>query len=138
MKKNNKVNGAGVVVVSRDLRKVLTLWKGSKMDLPKGAIERGESTIAAAFREASEEIGLNRSECELISDVPYIFENIAFYYVFWDGTPRINANPTSGIVEHDKFMWMTWRKAIDSSPEFLKPALFHGLALKAVMPWGEK
>ena len=132
--KKQKINGAGLIVISRDLRKVLTLWSGEKFDLPKGSIERGESSIDAAFREAKEEVGIDRNLCEMISDEPYECGNIRFYYVFWDGIPKISANPITGIIEHDKFLWMTWRKAIDKSPQFLKPALFHGLALSAIMP----
>ena len=138
MRKNEKINGAGIIVMSRDLRKVLTLWNGEKMDLPKGTIEKGETFLNAALREGYEEAGIISSECELISDDPYVYRNIAFFYVFWDGQPQINPNPKSGIIEHDRFAWVPWRKAIDSSPDFLKPALFHGLALKSIMPWSKK
>jgi 8-oxo-dGTP pyrophosphatase MutT (NUDIX family) len=132
--RKNKINGAGLVAMSYDMKKVLTLWVGEKLDLPKGAIERGETAFQAAFREAYEEAGIREEDCELVSDQPGIFDNIQFYYVFWNGIPTISRNPKTGILEHDNALWLPWRKAIDKSPEFLKPALFHGLALTAVMP----
>lgn len=132
--KNKKINGAGLIVISRDLKRVLTLWSGNKFDLPKGSIEKGETLIDAAFREAKEEVGVEQNLCEMITNEPYLCGNICFYYVFWDGIPTIAANPKTGVFEHDKISWMTWRNALKHSPEFLKPALFHGLALSSVMP----
>ena len=134
MKKNRKINGAGLVVISSDLRKVLTLWKNEKLDLPKGSIERGETPLQAAFREGYEEAGINFEDCEFAVDYPGIFENVQFYYVFYNGSVTISKNPTTGILEHDKVVWMPWRKAIDKAPAFLKPPLFHGLAITAVLP----
>lgn len=132
--KLNKINGAGLIAMSYDMKKVLTLWRGSKLDLPKGAIERGETPFNAAFREAYEEAGIRIEDCELVSDEPGVFDNIQFYYAFWNGVPVISRNPETGILEHDDARWLPWRKAIDKAPEFLKPALFHGLALTAVLP----
>lgn len=132
--KPKKINGAGLVLISRDTRKVFVLWNGEKLDLPKGSIERGESSIEAAFREAREEAGINKEDCELISSLPGTFENIQFYYAFWDGVPSITPNPKTGIFEHDRAEWVRWKKALDASPDFLKPALFHGLALIATLP----
>ena len=134
MKKMKKINGAGLVVMSRDLRKVLTLWKGEKLDLPKGSIEKGETSLQTAFREGFEEAGIKFEDCEFITKIPGTFENIQFYYVFWSGDPKISKNPTTGVFEHDKITWLPWRKAIDSAPEFLKAPLFHGLALTAIAP----
>ena len=136
--KNKKINGAGLVAISRDLKKVFTLWNGDKLDLPKGAIERGETALETAFREAYEEAGILQSDCELVTDFPGTFENIQFYYVFWDGNVSIKPNPKTGILEHDNAMWLPWRKAIDKAPMFLRPALFHGLALSAIVPRRKK
>jgi 8-oxo-dGTP pyrophosphatase MutT (NUDIX family) len=132
--KSNKINGAGLVAMSYDMKKVLTLWRGNKLDLPKGMIEKGESSFSAAFREAYEEAGIRVEDCELVSNEPGTFDNIQFYYVFWDGIPVLERNPNTGILEHDNALWLPWRKAIDKAPEFLKSALFHGLALTAVLP----
>jgi 8-oxo-dGTP pyrophosphatase MutT (NUDIX family) len=132
--KKKKINGAGLVVISNDLKKVLTLWKGGILDLPKGSIEKGETSMQTAFREASEEANISVGDCHLISNMPCTFDNMDFYYVFWDGTPSIKKNPQTGIFEHDDIKWVTWRKALDASPQFLKGALFHGLALTTILP----
>lgn len=136
--KKNKINGAGLVAISHDHKKVLTLWSNGRFDLPKGAIEKNERPIDAAFREAEEEAGINRFDCELIVEKPGVFDNIQFYYVLWEGELKIVPNPKTGIVEHDDIRWMSWRKAIVKAPQFLKPALFHGLAITALLPRRKK
>ena len=133
-RKLNKINGAGLIAMSYDMKKVLTLWRGSRLDLPKGVIEQGESSFNAAVREAYEEAGIRIDDCELICNEPSTFDNIQFYYVFWNGIPTIAKNPETGILEHDNALWLPWRLAINKAPEFLKSALFHGLALTAVLP----
>ena len=132
--KMKKINGAGLIVISRDGKKVLTLRSRGKFDLPKGAMEAGESSLITAFREAFEEAGIRREECELLSDMPGIFDNMHFYYVFWNGEVKILPNPRTGIIEHDEAIWMPWRQAIDIAPSFLKSPLFHGKALIAIIP----
>jgi 8-oxo-dGTP pyrophosphatase MutT (NUDIX family) len=134
MKKNRKINGAGLIVISKDLKKVLTLWKNNKLDLPKGSIERGETPIQTAFREGFEEAGIKFEDCEFAVDYPGIFENVQFYYVFYNGSITLAKNPVTGVLEHDKVIWLPWRRAIDKAPDFLKPPLFHGLAITAVLP----
>ena len=134
MKNKNKIHGAGLIVISRDLRKVLTLWSNGKLDLPKGAVEKTETSLDAAFREGFEEAGIRKEDCEFLSDMPGVFDNMHFYYVFWNGQVNIVPNPKTGILEHDTAVWMPWRKAIESAPVFLKAPLFHGKALTAIIP----
>lgn len=131
--KKQRISGAGFVVISSDLKKVLLLKKNGVADLPKGASLAGESYLQTAIRETLEETGLTVQESSLVEKKPYIHECLAFYVAVQDGKPKITSNPVTGELEHDWCGWVAWHIAIREMPTYLRPALLHGRALCNVL-----
>jgi bis(5'-nucleosidyl)-tetraphosphatase len=114
---------AGVVVFySKDgVTKYLLLKNDkSKYDLPKGNIERGESELNAAVREAREETGLQ--DIKLVDDFS---EKIAYFYLRPGGvkvhkTVQYYLGRTGSLdvqisSEHIGFVWVTLAEALKST-----------------------
>jgi 8-oxo-dGTP pyrophosphatase MutT (NUDIX family) len=126
MKKNR---AAGFVVVSPDLRKVLMLTRNGVGDLPKGTIEKGESSLSAAVRECYEESGIRINESSIISSLPHECNSIDFYTAIQHGNPVIVPNPSTGVLEHEWCGWVSWDHAQQSLATFLRPAIEYSRAL---------
>jgi 8-oxo-dGTP pyrophosphatase MutT (NUDIX family) len=131
--KNMKTHGAGFVVVSPDLRKVLMLRKDGTGDLPKGSIEEGESSLQAAIREVNEEAGITISDTSILSSKPFVEGGIAIYVAVQSGKPKILPNPKTGVIEHDWVGWVPWHIALRETPIYLRPGIMHARALCATL-----
>ena len=134
MRKQHQVSGAGFVIVSKDLRKVVLLRKDGKADLPKGSIEQGETILEAAKRESQEESGIMIQDSCIISNRPHIENGVAMFVSVQGGKPSISANPKTGLIEHDWCGWVPWHIALREVPSYLRPALLHARAACATVP----
>jgi 8-oxo-dGTP pyrophosphatase MutT (NUDIX family) len=86
-----------------------------KWSLAGGGIEKGESALNAATREAKEEAGMTIHKTTSLGDVFYEKEgrSAAFFvakYGDWTGTPELLE--TDGIMENDKMVWATQEEAL--------------------------
>jgi 8-oxo-dGTP pyrophosphatase MutT (NUDIX family) len=104
-------------------------------DFPKGMKDEGETPLAAARREFTEETGLKSIKIPspelFIETEPYSNGKVARYYLgYVEGNEEIRLlpNPVTGILEHHEFRWLTLQEA----NERLVPRL------KKVLEWAEK
>jgi len=91
-------------------KKIKEFW-----DLPKGVLNKGESGIDAARREAGEEVGIN--DIEIFSD----FKKTIQYFTWRDGKRVLKfaalflaESPTDTVAlswEHDKAEWLSYEGA---------------------------
>lgn len=126
-----KHRSAGVVVVryGADGWKVLVLRAYRNWDFPKGLIEPGESPLAAARRETTEETGLSDLEFrwghESVDTVMYGDRKVATFFVAAtrQATITLAVNPQLGRPEHNEYRWASGAEAQDLLPERLQPIL---------------
>lgn len=120
--------GASIIA---EKKKIKEFW-----DLPKGILNKGESGIDAARREAGEEVGIN--DVEVFPD----FKKTVQYFTWRDGKRVMKfvalflAESPAGVVtlswEHDKAEWLLYteaktritlrqmKEALEAAEEFLK------------------
>lgn len=126
-----KHRSAGIVVARHepDGWKFLVLRAYRHWDFPKGLIEPGESLLAAACRETTEETGLTdldfRWGTESVDTVMYGDRKVATFFVAATCQSEIvlPINPELGRPEHNEFRWATHAEAQDVLPERLQPIL---------------
>lgn len=87
-------------------------------DFPKGLVEPGETPLAAARREATEETGITDlrfawGEC-FVETPPYAGNKIARYYVAETSAERVvlSVQPDLGRPEHHESRWLTADEAL--------------------------
>jgi 8-oxo-dGTP pyrophosphatase MutT (NUDIX family) len=91
------------------LLRVYSYW-----DFPKGVVEKGENSLAAACREISEETSLNDLDfpwgTEYRETAPYRHGKIARYYLCRSRTAAVSlpVNPEIGRPEHDEYRWLSY------------------------------
>lgn len=104
------VNAAGGIVHDKD-GKILFIKRLGKWDLPKGKIEKGESTEQAAKREVEEETGIDGIEIEgFIHETYHIYreknhnkvlKTTYWYKMSYHGTKNGTPQTEEGITEVD-------------------------------------
>ncbi len=99
-------------------------------DFPKGMKDEGETPLAAARREFTEETGIasiNIPSSELFIETdPYSNGKVARYYLgFVEGKVNIRLlpNPVTGILEHHEYRWLTKEEALELLVPRLKKVL---------------
>jgi len=115
---------AGAVVFRRVERgvRILVLRAFRNWDFPKGLVEPGEDSLAAARREVEEETGLAGLDYpfgdEFRETVPYAGNKVARYYLAETGQDKIElpVSPELGHPEHHEYRWVTFDEAEDLLP----------------------
>jgi 8-oxo-dGTP pyrophosphatase MutT (NUDIX family) len=123
-----KHRSAGVVVVRHepDGWKFLVLRAYRHWDFPKGLIEPGESPLAAARRETTEETGLTDLDFRWghgsLDTQMYGDRKVATYYLAATRQRNIAlpVNPELGRPEHDEYRWVSQAEAKGLLPERLQ------------------
>lgn len=92
---------AGIIVLNPNLRKFLVLQSQYGYDLPKGHVERGETTLQGAIRECYEETGLKPI---LVPNWHICVKKDSKEYHFYLGT--VNSPGVRISHEHDKAYWV--------------------------------
>jgi 8-oxo-dGTP pyrophosphatase MutT (NUDIX family) len=114
-KKKEKEQSAGFIIVQKQNSswKVLGLRVWGKIDIPKGHLEDGESSLGAALRECFEEAGIRVSPQDMrwgnvsfVSSRPH--KDVTVYIAVTDQEPEIQMNPETKQYEHDGYHWLTW------------------------------
>mgnify|MGYP001410140991 FL=1 len=99
---------------------------GGIYDLPKGSIQKGESTLECAKRECFEESGIKISDSDIIG-YPVSNENITIYPAITTQDALILPNPESGIIEHEGYVWVSAQELFRGAPEWLRGVIVDGL-----------
>ena len=93
-----------IILRSADANKNPNVW-----EVPGGHVDpEDKSYLAAAVREAREEVGLVINNLRELEAEEY-HNRIKHFFVTdqYEGTIRIVKNPTTGIIEHSEYMWAT-------------------------------
>lgn len=117
--------GAGMVVfkeVDNCLKVLVLKCYNGQWDLPKGALDVGESLFDCAVRELEEEAGIDQIGF-VWGKSSISLDHLTFYTCFTEQDPVIRPNPTNGYIEHERAVWMDPHRAYKSLPSYLKPAV---------------
>tara|TARA_R110001583_G_scaffold186112_1_gene346653 strand:- start:278 stop:691 length:414 start_codon:yes stop_codon:yes gene_type:complete len=127
----NKITAAGFVIY-RDLGKGNIVFLGlialpyfqkknnGIYDIPKGQIDKNETPIEAALREAKEEAGLTINS---IDEGPFVYDKMSIWLAECFQTPTVGINPTTGIKEHLGYEWLKPETLENQCLDYLKPAI---------------
>jgi bis(5'-nucleosidyl)-tetraphosphatase len=118
--KSSRKRAAGVVVVKDTPAgpRFLLLRAYRNWDLPKGRLEEGEDSLAAAIREVREETGLADLEFawghDFIETEPYAGGKIVRFYVARTRGEGVSlpVNPLLGRAEHHEYRWFPIEAAL--------------------------
>ena len=128
----------GVIVID-DKGSVLSFRrKGRKgsWQFPQGGLDQGESILAAALRELSEETGLTSEDVEYVAEYPdwLYYElpkklrnskngrgQIQKWLLFWLSDPKIVDLSKAPHKEFDKFRWTSISQVVEEVVYFRKP-----------------
>lgn len=123
---------AGIVVVRYfdGEPKILLLRVYGKWDLPKGRIEKHESTYEAARRETFEEAGIDSLKFDWGLDAIQVNncnsrrqKTVTMFVARTEQDPEIKPNPETGRVEHHGASWVSFDHAIKKVHPYLAPTL---------------
>jgi len=92
------------------------------MDIPKGVVDPGESSLEAALRETNEEAGITK--------LNFIWGNkcvasgaMTCYIAQTHQEPVIVPHPHTGVIEHIAAHWVDWITLEENTYDFLKPCV---------------
>ena len=118
---------AGIVILKQfgNTWKVLVLkdTKG-RFDITKGLVEKGETHLEAALREASEEAGIFLKK----EDFLWGFDSLSYgkgraFVAATRQMPVILPNPVSKEFEHESWEWLSFKEAKNIVIDYLKPSI---------------
>jgi len=89
-------------------------------DIPKGAKKPGETFLECAKRECFEETKIKIGDSQILG-AGVEFDNIVIYPAESTADPIIEANPETGILEHDGFIWVPRDTICEKSFDYLRP-----------------
>lgn len=126
-----KIRSAGVVVTRQtsDGWRYLLLRVYRYWDFPKGIVEQGEDTLAAACREVREETGIERLEFvwghSYWETEPYAAGKVARYYLALTEQSHVNLPISAelGRPEHHEFRWVSHGEGMALLGARLRPVL---------------
>ena len=96
----------------------LMLWAYRNWDFPKGLVEEGETPLAAARREVTEETGITDLRLgwgeRYLETAPYAGNKVARYYIAETSAERVvlPIQPELGRPEHHESRWLTGDEAL--------------------------
>jgi len=116
----NRTSGAGFVILNNE-KKILALETfDGDLDIPKGIIDEGETSLEAAGRELYEEAGIENINF-IMGELPIIINNISIFVAETSDLPNIKPNPKTGMLEHAGYRWVNLDEFCDECLIFLKP-----------------
>ena len=129
-KENKRVSGAGFVIFREDTLPninplMLALVRDDgQLDIPKGTIDEGESSLDAARRECFEECSIILDDGELLFEgKSFLNGPLEVFCAMTSKVPSITRNPTTGIMEHVDHKWLSQEEFNESCLSYLSPAV---------------
>lgn len=122
---SKEVDGAGFVILrsaATGFEVLVMQTSEGDWDLPKGTIDPGEEAYIAAFRELKEEAGITHVDL-LWGDTACVTGPLMMMLGVTSQEPKIEANPHTGIIEHQQAIWTSFETAFKLMPMFLKPCI---------------
>ena len=120
-----KSPAAGIILIKyhNGIPKLLGLMDNGEFDLPKGAIETGETIIDGAFRECEEESGITLMKFPW--GLKYFSVNhVTLFVAVTEEEPVITPNPATQELEHQYAKWMDLElDDIKQFKPYLQPAI---------------
>ncbi len=127
-----EVRSCGVLVVrGQPIREVLLMEHSTRLDLPKGHVEPGETDEQCAVRELWEETGITADDVELDPTFRFVTayncryarsdEWFAKTVVIFLG--RLKREVEIATSEHQGFRWLAWNPPHFLQPETIDPLL---------------
>ncbi len=95
-------------------------------DIPKGKINPGETILDCAKRECKEESGIFIDDNQIIGH-PYVDNGLWIYSAIISQEPCISPNPTTGIIEHEGYKWLTKDEILMFSLDYLRNLISNSL-----------
>jgi 8-oxo-dGTP pyrophosphatase MutT (NUDIX family) len=108
----------------------LLLRHRDRWDLPKGHVEAGESTLAAAVRETEEETGIGQHLIEVVPEFRFDVEynvthskrgeyrkRVSYFLGLVESPPQIH------LTEHENYKWFDWPVAGSIQTQTIDPLL---------------
>ena len=128
-----EIKSCGVLIVRGDpVSEVLLMVHPTRLDIPKGHIEDGETDLQSALRELEEETGIASDDIDLDPD----FRFVTNYRVKYKRTGgqwrektlivflgRLRRDVELQITEHQGFRWLPWDPPHQLQPETVDPLL---------------
>lgn len=133
-KQLREVRSCGVLIVrGNPIRDVLLMEHATRLDIPKGHVEPGESDIECALRELWEETGITADDIELDPTFRFVIqyncrykrsdELLAKTVVIFLG--RLQRDVEIHTSEHQGHRWLSWNPPHQLQPETIDPLLGH-------------
>ena len=131
----SELKSCGVLIVRGDpAREVLLMVHPTRLDIPKGHIEEGESDIDCALRELEEETGISSGEITLDPNFQFVTQYpvkskrtggkwVEKTLIVFLG--RLTCDVEVQVTEHDDFRWLAWDPPHALQPETIDPLLAH-------------
>jgi 8-oxo-dGTP pyrophosphatase MutT (NUDIX family) len=127
-----EVRSCGVLIVRGDpIREVLLMEHPTRLDIPKGHVEPGESDEQCALRELWEETGITADDIDLDPAFRFVVqyncryrksdELLAKTVIVLLG--RLKHDVTIHTSEHQGFRWLAWNPPHTLQPETIDPLL---------------
>ena len=87
-------------------------------DIPKGKIDPGETPLQCAIREAREEAAIDITH---LDSGPYTYDRLTVWLAESYQNPIVCANPTTGIIEHLGYEWLSASQMEVNCLDYLQP-----------------
>ena len=123
MEKHSPAAGIVLIKYFDGIPKVLGLMDNGMFDLTKGAIDPGETIIAAALRETEEESGITLVKFVWGLKTVSLESNLVMFIAETNEEPKISPNPETGELEHQFAEWLDLDLHINSFKPKLRPAI---------------
>lgn len=102
--------------------RILGLLCDDAYDMPKGKLDPGEDTHTGALRELQEETNITKVEMPW-GEVSTVVNTLRMYIGVTKQWGYITANPTTGLVEHERLRWLNFDELEMLAEDFLVPVV---------------
>lgn len=121
------ITAAGFAILREDENspggyRMLGLLCDDAYDMPKGKLEPGEDDLQGALRELREETNISKVEMPW-GEISTVVNTLRMYIGTTKQWGYITANPTTGVVEHERLRWLSFDELEMLAEDFLVPVV---------------